>query len=386
VSDHPPQDWNPRASEVLTDQRDTYDAMRERCPVAYSDAMKWSVFRHADVMAVLDDPDTFINSSRHLAIPNSMNGEEHAIHRAELAPYFTDEEMQAVEPRCRAIATEVIGALDLSFPVDAVTEIVEPIALRTMCAFLGWPEEMWERVRDWIHGNRTATFHQDREASAHLADEYAAIVTAAIEEHRHQGGEDDVMSRLMRTSIAGHQWSDDDIVATLRNWVAGHGSVVATAGIIFAHLAKDQDLQRRLRAQPDLIPAMIDEVPRSDGPLVANSRTTTSEVTIGGRTIPAGERLSLMWIAADRDPAVFAAPDEIQLDRSQAANLTYGAGIHYCLGAPLARLEARVMVEVLLAQTANLTLATDAPLVRETLPGNGFISVPVRMIAPLGKA
>jgi cytochrome P450 len=384
MSDHPIQEWNPRDPEVLDDQRGAYDAMRERCPVAYSDAMKWSIFRHADVMTVLNDPDTFMNSSRHHAIPNAMNGDEHTTHRAELARYFTDTEMQAVEPRCRSIAAEVVNALVLDGPVDAVTDIAEPIALRTMCVFLGWPEERWERVRDWIHGNRNATFHRDREAAGRLASEYAAIVTTAIEEHRRQGIEDDVTGRLMRTEIAGQQWNDDEIVDTLRNWIAGHGSVAATIGIIFAYLAERPDLQRRLRDHPDLIAVLIDEIPRSDGPLVSNSRTTTREVTIGGRTIPAGERLSLMWIAADRDSAIFPEPDEIQLDRSQADNLLYGAGIHYCLGAPLARLEARVAVEVLLAQTAGLMLATDSPPVRETYPGNGFVSLPVRIDPVMG--
>ncbi|MBE9169721.1 cytochrome P450 [Pleurocapsales cyanobacterium LEGE 06147] len=379
MSDHTPQDWNPRDPAVLADQRHAYDELRERCPVAYSDAMHWSLFRHADVVAVLDDPDTFINASRHHAIPNALNGAEHAKYREILAHYFSDSEMAAIEPTCREIATDAMQALELPGTADAVADIAEPIALRTMCAFLGWSQTTWERVRGWIHGNRAATFHQDREAARTLAEEYAAIVTEALEDRRRQDIRDDVTGQLMMTEVNGHRWSDEDIIATLRNWIAGHGTVAAAIGIVIAHLAEDQNLQRLLREQPQLIPAAIDEIPRMDGPLVANTRTTTQEVTLNGRTIPEGERISLMWIAANRDPRAFDAPDEIRLDRDWRVNLLYGAGIHYCLGAPLARLELRVTVETLLAHTAEISLASHEPLERETYPGNGFVAVPVRI-------
>lgn len=321
MSDNTPQDWNPRDPKVLADQRHAHDDLRERCPVAHSDAMHWSIFRHADVVAVLDDPDTFINASRHHAIPNAMNGVEHAKHREILARYFSASEMAVIEPTCREIVTNAIQALDLPGTADGVADIAEPIALRTMCAFLGWPQTTWERVRDWIHGNRAATFHGDREATRSLAEEYAAIVTEALEAHRRQGIRNDVTDQLMMTEVNGHCWSDEDIIATLRNWIAGHGTVSATIGIVIAHLAEEPNLQRRLREQPQLIPAAIDEIPRVDGPLVANNRTTTQEATINGCKIPKGEQISLMWIAANRDPRTFDAPDEIRLDRDQQANL-----------------------------------------------------------------
>lgn len=374
-----PQDWDPRAPEALADQRAAYDAMRERCPVAHSDAMHWSLFRHADVVAVLADPETFINSSRHMAIPNAMNGPEHARHRRELARYFTDAEMAAVEPRCERIAAETLDGIAGAAMIDAVADVAEPIALRAMCAFLGWPDAMWPRVRAWIHGNREATFRRDRDAAHRLAEEYATMVTDALAEHRAQGNTDDITGRLMQTEIDGQRWSDAEIVATLRNWVAGHGTVAATIGIVIARLAEDAALQRRLRERPELIPAAVDEIPRADGPLVANSRTTTRPVAIGGREIPAGERISLMWIAANRDPEAFTAPDEIRLERDQRGNLLYGAGIHYCLGAPLARLELRSAVAALLERTTGFRVSPDASLPRETFPGNGFMTVPLQV-------
>ncbi|MGB3327373.1 MAG: cytochrome P450 [Thermomicrobiales bacterium] len=379
MSDQFVPDWNPRDPDVLADQRSAYDAMREQCPVAYSDAMQWSVFLHADVMAVLADPETFTNSSRHHAIPNAMNGTEHATHRAMLARFFTDARMAAIEPTCREIARTAVQAAVAAGSSDAVTGLAEPIAIRTMCAFLGWPDATWTRVRDWIHGNREATFRQDRTASHRLAAEYAAMVTDVLDQHRQEGITGDIMADLMATTLDGHHWTDDDIVDTLRNWIAGHGTVAAAIGITIAAIAEDAALQRRLRDQPSLIDVAIDEIPRSDGPLVANSRTTSRPVTIGGCAIGEGERVSLMWIAADRDPRAFAQPDAIDLDRSQEGNLLYGTGIHLCLGRSLARLEMQAAIEELLAGTEEFALAPGTTLRRETYPGNGFIAVPIEL-------
>ena len=380
MSDHTaPQDWNPQDTEVLADKRHAYDEMRERCPVAHSDMMHWSVFRHTDVVAVINDPDTFINASPHRAIPNAMNGLEHAKHREILAPYFCASAIAGIEPTCREIARNTMQPILRPGTADAVADIAEPIAFRTMCAFLGWPQTMWERIRDWNHSNHASTFPPDTESMRMIAEEYAAIVTEALEDHRRQDIRDDVTGQLMMTEVDGHRWNNEDIIAVLRNWIAGHGTVTASMSIVIAHLAEDQNLQRRLREQPQLIPAAIDELLRVDGPLVANTRTTTREATINGRKIPEGERISLMWIAANRDPQAFDTPDEIRLERDQQSNLLYGAGIHYCLGAPLARLELRVTIETLLAHTTEISLASPDPLERETYSGNGFIAVPVHI-------
>ncbi len=370
----PTPDWNPRDPEVLADQRRAYDAMRERCPVSHSDAMDWSVFRHADVCAVLDDPDTYSNSSRYHAIPNALNGREHALAREALAPHFSTERMAATEPDCREIARDAIAALRDSGGGDAAALLADPVAIKTMCRFLGWPDATWARVRAWIHGNQRASFARDREAARALAAEYDAIVREHLVAHRAGSGDPDgVTSHLIRIQ------SDDEIVATLRNWIAGHGTVAESIDIVIYHLAHDTALQARLRDAPHLIPAAVDEILRADGPLVSNRRTTTRDVEIGGRKIAAGERLSLMWIAANRDPRAFDEPGEIRIDRDQSGNLLFGAGIHYCLGAPLAQLELRVAIEELLAGTAEVTLASDEEPPREPYPSNGFREMPIRV-------
>jgi hypothetical protein len=288
--------------------------------------------------------------------------------------------MAEIEPACREIATEAVAALRGAGGGDAAAMLADPVAITTMCRFLGWPDASWRRVRDWIHGNQRASFVRDREAARALAGEYEAIVRDHLEAHRAGAGNpDDVTSHLMRTELDGRRWTDEDIVATLRNWVAGHGTVAEAIDIVVYHLARDAALQARLRADPRLIPAAVDEILRADGPLVSNRRTTTRDVTIDGRGIPAGEQVSLMWIAANRDPRAFEHPDEIQVDRDQSGNLLFGAGVHYCLGAPLARLELRVAVEELLKGTTEVVLARDEEPPRAPYPSNGFEQMPVRV-------
>jgi len=186
-----------------------------------------------------------------------------------------------------------------------------------------------------------------------------------------------VTDGLLATSVEGSPLDDEQIVSILRNWTAGHGTVSAGLSILVLHLAEQPELQQRLRANPSRIPAAIEEVLRADDPLVANRRTTTREVEIGGRTIPKGASLSLMWIAANRDPRVFEDPESIELHRGSDAGLVWGRGIHLCLGAPLARLELRVALEELLARTQRFELAGEAAR-RTIYPSNGLAALPLR--------
>jgi hypothetical protein len=121
-----------------------------------------------------------------------------------------------------------------------------------------------------------------------------------------------------------------------------------------------------------LLPTAIDEILRIHGPLVASRRNTTRALEIGGRMIDAGEQLSLNWIAANRDGRVFDDPETFRLDRDPGANLLYGTGIHFCPGAPLARLEMRVVMEKLLRRTTRIGPRSDLPPTKARYPSSGF--------------
>ena len=173
---------------------------------------------------------------------------------------------------------------------------------------------------------------------------------------------------------------DEEIVSILRNWTVGEvGTISASVGILVHYISEHADLQQRLSAQPSLLPAAIEEILRIHGPLVANRRITTRPVEIGGRKIGAGERISLIWISANRDGRVFEDPEAFRLDRDPAANLLYGAGIHVCPGAPLARMEMRVAIEELLAHTTRIEPIPDRPPTSAVYPASGFATLPLRI-------
>jgi cytochrome P450 len=379
------QAWNPQDDRVLRDQRSAYDEMRARCPVAHSEVMGWSLFGHADVTAVTGDPVAFRSATPRLAIPNGMDPPEHTDYRHGLEPSFTSDRLAAFEPCSRQIARDLLAAIVGRDHVEAIGVFVDPFAHQALCAFMGWPVEDWNRISGWTHGNMDAAFRRDREAGARLAREFAAYVTEILRARRGESQSGDLMGELARLTVHGSVLGDEQIVGLLRTWTAGHGTVAAALGIVIGYLAEDAVLQDRLRSEPGLIEAAIQEILRSDGPLVSNVRTASRDAEIGGQRIQAGERISLMWIAANRDPAAFADPERVIVDRPTDGNLLFGAGIHRCLGEALAILNMRVAVEELLRQVDRFEPVSPAAPPRAVYPSNGLRELELRLPStPMG--
>ena len=378
-----PADWDPRSAEVLEDQIAAYDAMRKRCPVAHSDYLWWSAFRHEDVKRVLEDHESFSNAaSNHLSIPNAMDPPEHTPYRKIIEGYFTPERMSAFEPECRQIADALVAELPRGEDFDLMAAFAQPFALRIQCAFMGWPASLHEPLRQWIGRNHAATRAGDRTAMAQIAVEFDGHIKQQLVVRRDAGEQapDDVTSRLLHESINGRPLSDEEIVSIVRNWTVGElGTIAASVGIVVQYLAAHPALQAELRQQADALADAIDEILRIHAPLIANRRVTTCPVEIGGRRLEAGERLTLIWASANRDEAVFGDPDAFDPVRNRDNNLLYGAGVHVCPGAPLARLELRLIIAALLANTTDISLASSRLPARASFPASGFSSLPVRL-------
>ncbi|WP_445500683.1 cytochrome P450 [Microvirga sp. G4-2] len=383
MSHSPQPDWDPRSQAVLDNQIAAYDRMRGRCPVAHSEYLHWSVFRHTDVLRVLEDHASFSNAvSRHPAVPNGMDPPGHTAYRALIEPYFAPERVRAFEPACRDIATDLVNRLPAGGEVELMGGFARDFALRIQCAFMGWPAGLHEPLRQWTRRNQEATLSGDRAATADVALEFDGFVRDLLDMRRQAGdaAPDDVTTRLLRERIGGRPLTDEEIVSIVRNWTVGElGTIAASVGILVHYLAAHPDLQSRLRGDRSILPAAIDEILRIHAPLIANRRITTRAVEIGGRRLEAGARLSLIWASANRDEAVFGDPDAFRLDRDPAHNLLYGAGIHVCPGAELARLELRVVVEELLARTRRIALVLERPPVRAMYPAGGFSSLALRI-------
>jgi cytochrome P450 len=373
-------DWNPLDKETLNNQRDAFDKMRESCPVAYSKFLEWSLFRHEDIATILSDPESFINVSKFPAIPNGLNPPEHGPWYRALATFFKTEPMARLEPRIRQIASQMIEPQIVSGNVEFVEAMITPFVYKCLCALLGWPAHQWKILSTWVNDNQSLAQHPNAQTGKELADSFAALVLTNLELQRASINNTDpsAIDGLVQMKVNDQDLSDESITTILRNWVAGHGTTADALGIVLKHVAEDSDLQQHLRQTPAHIPAAIEEILRMDGPLVANSRTSTREVEFQGRAIPKDAKLSLMWIAANRDSHAFKDAGDFKLERDTSASLVWGQGIHLCLGAPLARLEIRVALEELLALSSHFGL-TDAKPARKVYPGNGYAALNLQL-------
>lgn len=379
-------EWDPLAPHVLEDQRSAYDDLRDRCPIAHSERLGWTVLRHADVLDVLCDHQTYRNHvSQHLSVPNGMDPPEHTPYRRLIEPYFAPEPMARFEPVCDVIATDLVNSTPRGCPIEVMDTFGHEFAVRVQCAFMGWSHDLHEPLRAWVHEQHRATLAQDRDALAASARQFDSVVHEVLGARRRAGtsAPDDPTTKLLGEHVDGRPLTDAEIVSIVRNWTVGElGTIAASVGIIVAYLAKHPGVEARLRSDRSAISAAIDEILRIDAPLIANRRVTAHLATLAGVPLPSDSRVTVLWASANRDERVFGDPDELRLDRDPSSNLLYGAGIHECPGAPLARLELRSFVTALLEGTEQLQPVHDPAPVRASYPAGGYQSAWVVLDGP----
>lgn len=387
----PAEDWDPQASEVRRDPHAAYAELRQRCPVAHSHRWGgfWTLTRYEDIVNVTVDPQTFINSVQNVVpavgfgkrIPLHADPPAHTHYRRILTPPFRRERAAALEPTVRRLVVSLLEPLIARDRGDVVKEFTYFLPVRVLCAFLHIPQadaadlkERSERYADALHRGDYETLKQESDALyAHARRVVAARKEAPLDP------EEDVTSALLAAEIDGEPLDEALIVGCVRQLlVAGHLTLTLSIASAVLHLARDQDLQQRLRREPARIADAVEEFLRLYPPNRAFARTATRPVEIRGQTIEVDEPIALLWPAANRDPDVFDSPDEFDLDRSPNRHLSFGHGTHKCLGAPLARLEMRVALEELLARTETFEL--DGPITYADWPEFGPRKLPIRLV------
>jgi cytochrome P450 len=378
---HSIPDWEPLSEASLLDQRGTYDRQRAACPVARS-PRGVTLFRHADVVAAAADPATYSSvATSFRQVPNSLDPPEHTNFRAVIDPFFAPARMRALEPRLRAIAHQIVGALPRGVTIDAVADIGYRYAVRAQADWLGWQGIEGELLA-WMVENHAATRSADRSRTAAVAAAFDELVAAQVRRRRALGSAapPDATTELLTVVVNGRRLPDADIVSILRNWTAGDlGSIAAALGVAVHFLATRPEVQRALRAGEEDIAPAIDEMLRIDDPFLVNRRVTRVEAEVGDFVLPPGTRVYLNWTSANRDEAVFGDPDAYFPREHAPHNVVYGTGPHACPGRPLATLELVVAVQALLLVTATIDLAPDADPVRETYPLGGWRRLPIRL-------
>lgn len=376
-------DWQPQIDSVQADQRAAYDHMREHCPVAHSEFFQWSVFRHQDVKDILLDHQRFSNNvSRHVSVPNGMDLPEHTAYRALIEPYFSAEQVARFKPKCQEIADTLANQFSQDSPLDLMAQFAEPFAAQVQCSFMGWSESLAPQLTRWAKRNNLAVLAEDRQALTRLAQEFEVLIAEQLELRRNNPEIKDFTADLLHEKINGQALTDQEIASILRNWTVGEvGTIAASIGIIAHFLASYPSVQQQLRAKPELLWQANDEILRLHNPLVDNRRRTTCPVELSGKKIAAEERITINWIAANRDPEVFENADQFILDRDQSQNLLYGAGLHVCPGEGLAKMELVVVIRSLLQYSQKLTLAAGQSAQLAKYPMSGYAALPINLSA-----
>jgi cytochrome P450 len=389
ASSVPSEDFDPLAVETLRDPHRVYRALRERCPIAHSGRWGgfWFLSRYEDVVAVTRDHDTFINSVQNVVPavtttgrrpPLHLDPPEHTVWRKAMSGPFKAASVAELEPKARAHTVELLSPMLARGRGELVSEVTAKLPVSVLCAFLSAPEAAEAQIRDHSDRFLHAFQQRDTETLERESRKLYALAASILEDRRRVplDTEHDIASALLAMRVDGRSASSDLLEGALRQLlIAGHVAVTMTMGSCARHLALDPQLQDQLRRSPNRIAAAVDELLRLNTPNQGFCRTAARDVGLHARTVHPREPIVVSYPSANRDEAVFEAPDEFRMGRS-VKHLAFGNGVHKCPGEHLARLELRIFVEELLARTRRFEL--DGPVEFAPWPEYGPKSLPLR--------
>ncbi|MFA5885494.1 MAG: cytochrome P450 [Acidimicrobiia bacterium] len=357
--------------------------MREHAP-AYFDAKNeiWALTRYDDVLAVEKDPVAFSSyraprpHGDHLPMIISMDGQEHTRRRQLVSRGFTPRRVRDHEATVRRICKEIIDRVAPKGECDFVWDIAAPLPLLLIADMLGFPPESYDDLLHWSDDLIRGTTAGDPEATltaAHAGLAFREFQLGVIADRRSKPPQDDLVSILCYAEIDGERLDDESIIQeSLLILIGGDETSrhVMTDGMLA--LLEWPDQRAILRGDPSRIEIGVEELLRWVSPIKNMSRTVTRDVELHGETMREGAQVILVYPAANRDPAVFADPDRLDVRRDPNPHLAFGFGPHFCMGASLARMELRVMFSELLRRLPDLHLAGE-PRPRRS---SNFISGP----------
>jgi cytochrome P450 len=279
------------------------------------------------------------------------------------------------------LASDVADAGADGSPVDLISLYAEPLPVQVIAELLGVPRSDWSLLRPWSNAivkmYEYAVSDEQRGAAETASREFVEYLRDLVALRRKQPGDDLVSSLIAETDSDGARLSEDELVTTCTLLLnAGHEATVNVVGNGVAALLTHPDQLATLRGDSGLVPSAVEELIRYDSPLQLFERTATQDTEIGGAIVEAGTKIAALLGAANRDPAVFEDPDRFDVARADNPHLGFGAGIHFCVGAPLARVELQASLSTLLRRFPALTLA-EVPQRRPEFVIRGVRSLPV---------
>jgi cytochrome P450 len=370
-----------------------YAEMRENSPVYFdSQRHNWNVFRYTDVQRVLSDYDFFSSQFRYKSNHNpempfsasmiSSDPPRHRKLRSLVTQAFTPRAVESLTPRIQEIVDEHLQRSLIAGRMDAIHDLGYPLPVIVIAEMLGIPAEDRQRFKSWsdevVQMSNLRGNIDPQQLSKPAVMEMSAYFINMIEQRRKQPG-DDLISGLLAAEVDGEKLEMIELLGFCALLlVAGNETTTNLIGNALLTFAQRPELWRRLRLQPELVPQAVEEVLRFRSPVQSMFRVTKKEVTIAGQNLPAQAPVTAWIGSANRDEHQFPCSAAFDLERQPNRHLAFGHGIHYCLGAPLARLEARIALTSMLDRIESITLAPDVVL--ERLPSNlvyGLRSVPL---------
>jgi cytochrome P450 len=370
------------AADVVADPYPHFAAERERHDVAWHEgAGMWLTFSHATASAVLRDrglgriwrdrePAAYLEPFNLLHRNQMMENEppEHTRLRRAVAGAFNRGHVERLRPRVQALASALLEDVDAN-SFDVIGEYAEPLPVLVIAELVGLATADVPSLRRWsqaiVRMYEPSPSPEVVDAAVRSATEFAEHVRDHLARRRASPGED------LTTDLLAAGLTDDELVAAVVLLLnAGHEASVNVFGNGLVAL-----LSRGLRPAPDPTPT-VEEMLRFDSALQLFERTATEQVEVGGVVVEPGQKIAVLLGSANRDPAVFEAPDEFVADREPNNHVAFGVGVHFCLGAPLARMELFESLTTLVATYPSLALAGE-PQSRGTFVLRGYHSVPV---------
>ena len=389
--------YNPLSARAIQDPYPTYARLRARSPVHRSRLLEaWVFTRYAGVEAILRDYQRFSNMPSNRRVPKRqrsfvppradwtmlfLDPPEHTRLRALVNQAFTPRAVDALEPHIRTIMRELLDDIEDPAGFDLMAAVANPLPVIVIAEMLGIPPEDRARFKRWSNARarmlEPTITAQERERAVAAGESLDAYFMPIIQARRREP-RDDIVSALAQAEEEGDSLTEREMLLMLRLLlIAGNETTTNLIGNGVLALLQHPAQLELLREDPSRIPAAVEELLRFDTPVQLDIRAVLEDCEMNGFLLRRGDAAVLAIGAANRDPDVFDDPERLDIGRSQGSNISFGRGVHHCLGAPLARLEARVALEVLLERFSSMRLLTDRPTFRRGVVLRGLESLPV---------
>ncbi len=389
--------FDPFTPEFQADPFPILRRLREEDPIHRS-PLGWVLTRYDDVFAALrnsslgaafdreagreqlGDGAAFAYVSNRI---HNFDPPDHTRLRSLVTTAFTVRRVELLRPHIQAIADMLLDRVDGANTIDVLAAVAHPLPSLVICEMLGVPEADRPRFSRWTEDIAFLLFppvHPRRLKTGEVAAAQFMAYVRDLIEHRRAAPADDLLSALIAAEEHGDRLSIDELIANVVFlFSAGHQTTRDLVGNGLLALLRHPDLKLRVAADPSLLPALVEECLRYDPSVTATVRRARDDTTVAGTPIAAGDRLILSISGANRDPARFPDPDRFDIDRLNNEPLAFGGGIHYCLGAALARAEAQIVFGTLLRRYPKLELAEQTVQWRETWIFRGPVSLQVTL-------